>query len=355
MQKYEEELLGLLPEDGPGVEPLSTSQVLEKAKRYPRFKYRRAVLRALDDLEYRKLVLVKDRPGRAKYWVRKPGSTGMAGNARAIMRPDQALAMVLLKRFACNQMPALLANELASFIDLAGEVLANLPASAPRHYAKWPGKVAVETGNFSLQLRPILRDVFAAVSQALLMEHEVEIRYAYRTGDPQVKGTEKVSVVQPLGLVEVGGIGYLVASRGDRANPGMYRVDRILEARVLDPFTYPASFSLESYIKRQRSFDFFPEREVRLLLRFSGASGDHLIETPMAANQVVIRNGEYLDVSGTVMVSKRLRWWIRSFGPNVEVLEPLDLRKEFAGEARALAALYAGGTRRTARGAKAAE
>ena len=42
------------------------------------------------------------------------------------------------------------------------------------------------------------------------------------------------------------------------------------------------------------------------------------------------------------MLSQRLRWWLRSFGPNVEVLGPASLRAELAAEARALARSYGG-------------
>jgi predicted DNA-binding transcriptional regulator YafY len=51
--------------------------------------------------------------------------------------------------------------------------------------------------------------------------------------------------------------------------------------------------------------------------------------------------GSELRVRGTVLLSKRLRWWLRAFGPNVEVLEPATLREEMANEAETLVALYA--------------
>jgi predicted DNA-binding transcriptional regulator YafY len=45
-------------------------------------------------------------------------------------------------------------------------------------------------------------------------------------------------------------------------------------------------------------------------------------------------------VQGTVMLSQRLRWWLRSFGPNVEVLTPASLRAELAAEAARLYEMY---------------
>jgi predicted DNA-binding transcriptional regulator YafY len=357
MLKYDPaDLLRLLPEDGPGVHGLTTSQVLENAQRagLP-YGYPRAVHRALSALG--PLVFHDEGPGRTYLWKRRAGSSGMAATGRKMMRADEAVALQLLKRFACNQMPALVADELAPLMDVAGEVLAAFPASAPRAQRKlrtWLGKVAVEPGNFVLRQRPIARDVFAAVSQALLMEHELEFQYLYRTSDPTIAGVEKVRVVHPLGLVEVGGIGYLVACTKARATPAMYRLDRMLAARVRDvPFSYPAAFSLDSYVKNQRNFDFFPQGAIRLELRFYDSAGDHLIETPMSDDQNVTRIDDALEVRGTVTASKRMRWWIRSFGPCVEVLGPPELREEFAGEARALAQRYANAVGRPA--AKAGE
>jgi predicted DNA-binding transcriptional regulator YafY len=356
MSHYDSEILALVPTNGPGVEGLTTAQVLQRANaRGLPFTYRRAISRALLALYDQDLVLYEDKPGNIRYWTKVPGASGMAAKAGAIMRPDEALALQLLKRFAHNQIPALLADELSPLFDVAGKVLARLPASAPRHYAKWLGKVAVEPGSFALTHSPIGRDVFAAVSQALLMEHELKIRYRYRSDDPAIVGKESTRVVQPLGLVEVGGVGYLVAATKSRATPVMYRLDRMLDAELLDPFRYPESFSLESYIKRQRSFDFFPEGAIRLSLRFRGMAGDHLIESRMSEDQTVTRRGDVLEVTGTVTASKRLRWWLRSFGPDVEVLEPRALREELAEEARALHAQYSaapaapGGAKRTRR------
>jgi predicted DNA-binding transcriptional regulator YafY len=45
-------------------------------------------------------------------------------------------------------------------------------------------------------------------------------------------------------------------------------------------------------------------------------------------------------LNATVKDTEQLRWWIRSFGIGIEVLEPLSLREEFAQEARTLYSMY---------------
>jgi predicted DNA-binding transcriptional regulator YafY len=45
-------------------------------------------------------------------------------------------------------------------------------------------------------------------------------------------------------------------------------------------------------------------------------------------------------VTGTVVPSIKLRWWIRSLGAAAEILAPSELRDEFAREAATLAKRY---------------
>lgn len=47
-----------------------------------------------------------------------------------------------------------------------------------------------------------------------------------------------------------------------------------------------------------------------------------------------------LRVTGTVVPSLKLRWWIRSIGTDVEVLSRKRLRKQLADDYQVLATLY---------------
>lgn len=132
-----------------------------------------------------------------------------------------------------------------------------------------------------------------------------------------------------------------MAGTEGKPDPTMYRMDRLTRAAArLEPFAYPASFSLDAYVRQQRRFDFMVEKEAVLKLKFVGGAGDHLLEAPMSKDQKSTRKEDALHVQGTVMLSQRLRWWLRSFGPNVEVLGPATLRAELAAEAAELATIY---------------
>ncbi|WP_235020987.1 WYL domain-containing protein [Caballeronia telluris] len=206
-----------------------------------------------------------------------------------------------------------------------------------QHYSRWASKVAVESGGFALSYPVIDRELFAVVSKALFEERKLEMVYRPRHN----ADNETPKVVLPLGLVEVGGLVYLIGGTEGKQEPTMYRMDRLWQAKALpEAFSYPATFSLEQYVKQQRRFDFMVEKEVLLKLKFFDSAGDHLLEAPMAMDQKDSRKGDALYVQGTVMLSQRLRWWLRSFGPNVEVLGPASLRAELVAEAARLYGMY---------------
>ncbi|MFM0307777.1 WYL domain-containing protein [Paraburkholderia sp. RL17-383-BIF-A] len=327
----------VLPDAGRDELPLSTREVHRKLSVNvldPRSL--RTVHRELDEMLKRGLVEVEWR-GRCKYWRKVAGASGLAAKAAGMMTHDEALALQTLRRFSTWRIPTLVAETLAPLFDAAGKRLAAANSEHERRYRKWIDKIEVETGAFSLQHPEVNLEIFTAVSQALFNEQQLEIVYQPRTKTDNADA----KIVHPLGLVEVGGLVYLVAAMSRHPKPAMYRLDRLARANMLpEPFAYPRGFRLTAYVREQRQFDFMVEGEIDLRLRFRSGAGNHLLEAPMSVDQQTVQNGNTLDVRGTVLSTQRLRWWLRAFGPNVEVLHPLSLRAELAAEARALTALY---------------
>lgn len=297
----------------------------------------RTINRRLSKLERGGLVEVLQR-GTALVWRKRAGASGMAARAGSMMTFDEALALQTLRRFSSLQIPGLVADALAPMFSVADARLQRTNDERERRYSRWINKVAVESGGFALNYPAIDRNLFAIVSRALFEERELDIVYRPRHS----AGNERVRTILPLGLVEVGGLVYLVGGTEGKSNPTMYRMDRLSRAKALaETFTYPSTFSLETYVKQQRSFDFMVEAEIALKLKFLQGAGDHLLEAPMARDQKATRSDDVLFVQGSVLLSQRLRWWLRSFGPKVEVIEPASLRAELANEANQLAKMYA--------------
>jgi len=296
----------------------------------------RTINRRLAKLESDGLVEVLER-GTALVWRKKAGASGMAAKAGSMMTFDEALALQTLRRFSSRQIPELVAESLSSMFDVAEARLKRTSNETERRYSRWASKVAVESGGFSLHYPVIDRELFAIVSRALFEERKLEIVYRPRHNTDN----ERARIILPLGFVEVGGLVYLVGGTPGKTEPTMYRMDRFTRASaLLETFDYPPTFSLDAYVKQQRRFDFMVEKEVMLKLKFVEGAGEHLLEAPMSKDQAHTRDGDALFVKGTVLLSQRLRWWLRSFGPNVEVLAPAGLRAEFVREASELARMY---------------
>lgn len=330
------EIMHILPDAAKGDAYMSTPDV---HRRLSVFKIDppvvKTVQRRLEKLLDDGLVEYKRR-GTALLWRKRAGASGLA-KASGMMTHDEALALQMLRRFSSRQIPSLVAETLSPVFEVAERRLESANNDGERRYRKWGDKVEVESGGFTLRYPAIDSAIFSAVSQALFYEHQLEIVYRPRTKSDN----NEAKVVYPLGLVEVGGLVYLVASMARYPNPAMYRLDRLSCAAMLpELFVYPRDFRLSDYVRQQRQFDFMVEGKIRVKLRFSNGAGAHLLEAPLSDDQHVTRAGNDLEVRGTVLLSQRLRWWLRSFGPNVEVLAPASLRAEQAAEAQALAVMY---------------
>jgi predicted DNA-binding transcriptional regulator YafY len=337
MSEIDREIMRVLPDAATQDAYLSTPEIYRRlTNNVQDMPSAKTIHRHLARLEEEGLVELDER-GNANVWRRKAGASGMAAKAGSMMNFDEALALQTLKRFSSRQIPDLVAESLTAMFQIADARLQRTNTETERKYSRWASKVAVESGGFALHYPVIDREQFATVSRALFEERKLEIVYRPRHNTDN----DRPKVVLPFGLVEVGGLVYLVAGTQGKANPTMYRLDRLSSAKaLLESFAYPASFSLEAYVIEQRSFDFMVEKEVLLKLKFVGGAGEHLLEAPMSTDQKSARKGDALHVQGTVMLSQRLRWWLRSFGPNVEVLGPASLRAELAAEAVELGRIY---------------
>jgi predicted DNA-binding transcriptional regulator YafY len=188
-----------------------------------------------------------------------------------------------------------------------------------------------------------------AVASAAWRGRVLQVRYR-RWKEP----TDVDRRLEPYGLVLKAGRWYLVAGPGPRT----YRVDQILELRVLDEeFAVPAGFDLarywQGYLEEFRAFLHRGDAVVRLApaaaARLSGAAARALAETGVPEAGGWIRA-----VVPIESVERACREFL-GFGAEVEVLSPAVLRAHIAAAAHATAALYgrAEGTQGTLTSARA--
>jgi predicted DNA-binding transcriptional regulator YafY len=138
--------------------------------------------------------------------------------------------------------------------------------------------------------------------------------------------------LDPLGLVLKGGAWYLVARRS--AGMRVYRVSRFASIRVReDGFERPEGFDLAEYWQDwSQSFEASLSR-VEVKLRASEPVRRFLPEN--------LRNEGDAYVVGFQSLEDAFRELLK-FGPDAEVLEPVELRERIAASAHAVAVLYAG-------------
>jgi predicted DNA-binding transcriptional regulator YafY len=143
--------------------------------------------------------------------------------------------------------------------------------------------------------------------------------------------------LEPYGLVLKAGRWYLVAAPGPRT----YRVDQILDLAVLEEsFTIPEGFSLAGYWQSYTAEFLAGLHGADAVVRLSRAAASRLTgrdADALAATGVQEPDGwtrALLPIESIDLAISRF------LTPDVEVLEPPELRVQVAARARAIAALY---------------
>jgi predicted DNA-binding transcriptional regulator YafY len=177
------------------------------------------------------------------------------------------------------------------------------------------------------------------LSTAVWEDRRVELRYS-RSDDQTVERQ-----TEPLGLVLKGGVWYLVA--GSTGQPRTYRVSRMESVALLEArFQRPETFDLGTYwTESTTAYESSVDRlEVSLRVRPDRieALSDVIGERAMAG---ATPTGEP-DDDGWARLRVRMEWPLEAhrqllrLGPDVEVLEPVELRTRITEAARGVLRRY---------------
>lgn len=240
------------------------------------------------------------------------------------MSPLQALTLELAHDHLATLLPASLLDTLAPYFKCAEGVLSS--GDGVKKLASWRKKVAIVSAGQPLIPPNYSEAMIEAVHSALLRGMQLEISY---------KSREYVEVktypAHPLGIVQRGAVTYLVATLYGYTDILLFAVHRIQAAHVLDkPSNTPVGFSLAQYVN-QGGLGFEENGLIKLVVRFKSAAAEHLWETPLSLDQEIEPDTSgWVRLQATVPDTAQLRWWLRGFGSEVEVLEPTAIREEFA-------------------------
>ena len=97
----------------------------------------------------------------------------------------------------------------------------------------------------------------------------------------------------------------------DERSLALHRIDAALAGAI--PFERPKDFSLDKFDDDGR-FGFGEGKRIALRFRITKGAGQHLLESPLSADQKVKDMWEGYEISATVVETEQLRWWLRGFG-----------------------------------------
>jgi len=241
----------------------------------------------------------------------------------------EAMALFLASRLVLRQ-----TDENNPHVQQAlAKISATLPSPLAEHL-----KLGVET-IAQKKANPEFVKIFEAVAIAWIAQRQMKIHYL-SLGSDQTKEW----LLEPY-FVDMTGVGYSTyvighASREGKEGVITFKLDRIKSAEVLETnFEIPPNLDIEKLLSS--SWGIIWGEETELKLRFSSGVARRVKESVWHPSQVVVdlpHGGCLL----TVRVGSTLEMtpWIRGWGPDVEVLEPQELRKQFSKYARRLAEMY---------------
>lgn len=234
---------------------------------------------------------------------------------------SEALAFALIEQFLRGFLPHATLSQLAPYFRMAGQRLSALPKGSAIH--AWPDKVRVVPPTQPLIPPRIDARVQQTVSDALLFDRQMVIRYQKR-GEDQLKEY----IVHPLALVQRGAITYLVATLFDYADVLLLAMHRIRSADILDErASRPKDFDIDRYIAKG-ALGFGNGKQVKLEAIFYEPAAEHLYETPLSEDQAITPvDDTHVRVMATVANTPQLEWWLLAFGDAVEVVKPVSLRE----------------------------
>jgi predicted DNA-binding transcriptional regulator YafY len=158
-------------------------------------------------------------------------------------------------------------------------------------------------------------------------------------------------LVEPYRIAIMGGTWYLLAMDFNKHNQVLhqYKILNIREAKMTNEvFTTASGVDVQKIL--DNTFGQFigdPNNLTKVRLRFSQRAAPLLTGRKFQANEQrkYIKEEDRTEITLTVARGNNLPYyhilsWILSWGGDAEVMEPADLRKAVADEARRIAAIY---------------
>jgi predicted DNA-binding transcriptional regulator YafY len=173
------------------------------------------------------------------------------------------------------------------------------------------------------------------LTDAMLQQRTCLIEYHSFTDD-KVKHFK----IDPLKFFERGGGLYVFVRATSFGDIIVLAVERIQKLTTTDTsFVYPSDFDPDTLL--ENSFGLYYDDPLTVKIRFSSEQARYICERRWAKEQKIITQKDgSLILTMTTSGWYDVQRWILSFGPDAELLEPVELRTELLESAREMAAIY---------------
>ena len=266
----------------------------------------------------------------------KPFTYRQPVNARkySAMNPTEAICLELAFSFLNPILPKKTLDPINPYLKEADAVLNE---SHAKKYKNWKDKVLTINEGLQLQSANVTQKVINNIHEALWDEKVVIAKYQSRT-----KKYADNYKIHPAGLDYRGRIIYLICSFDDNPNKIVYLpLQRFKSIEILpEEKSFHHGKKVANLVKDLLGFK-LNNKKLKVKLKFSKMAGAHLFETPLSKKQTIkeTRDG-YFMVEDEVIDNMELRYWIRAFGDEVEVVQPKILRDEFTKLSKRLRKKY---------------
>lgn len=244
-----------------------------------------------------------------------------------------ALTFLLAGQYLNKMFPK---GMLSAFVPYQKTAKRRMENAVEAKIASWPDKVRIMSRNLTTIPPVVDSELSEKIYTALLEEHRFKATYCTVNGK-----LSSYDEVNPLGMVFVDGLTYLIASINQHTDPVLLLLHRFQTVELLEkPVTLPDEFDLDVCVEELLTFQIGDKLKIRLC--FSNKSDiQRLKESPLTKDQKIREtDNSRFELTATVEDTLQLRWWLNGFGSRMEVLEPEALRQEFVELARQYATIY---------------
>ena len=265
----------------------------------------------------------------------KPYTFRQPKNARKYsgMSPEEAVCLELAYTYLNPLLPNTSLNDIKPYLKEAEAVLSEHASTKMR---RWKDKVETINEGFQLKQAKIKEGILENIHKSIWDGRTIIAKYkSARSPRP------KDYLLHPAGIVNRGRICYLICSFDERPNVTYLPLHRFYKINIVQeqPSRHINS-KVTDLTKNLLGFK-VENKNINIKLKFSKIAGFHLYETPISNSQKISQSKDgYIIVEDSVANNSELRWWIRAFGDDVEVIKPIVLRNEFKKISQRMAKLY---------------